>query len=76
MLGLSIVIFLENKSADFGLRNIAHILQILESLQEHDSNLVLVEVVVLLSLALLDDVFEQPIHLHDVHISPVELADF
>ena len=76
MLCFSIVVLFENESADFGLRDIAHVLQVLESRQEHHSDLVLVEVVLILPLTFLQDVLEKCIHLHDVDISSVELADF
>jgi hypothetical protein len=76
MLCFSIVVLLENEGADFGLRNIAHVLQVLESLQEHHSDLVFIEVVFMLSLAFLQDILEKTIHLHDIDVSAVELADF
>ena len=76
MLCFSIVVLLENESADFGLRDIAHVLQVLKSRQEHHSDLVFVKVVLILALAFLQNVLKKSIHLHDVDISSVELADF
>ena len=76
MLGLSKIILFENKGADLGLREVAHVLQILEGLEEHHSDLVLVELVIeMFTIAFLDDVLEEAIHLHDVDITAIELAN-
>jgi hypothetical protein len=76
MLGFSKVVLSEDEGALLGLTQVSHIFQLTKGCSEHVLDLVVFELIALISAAFFQDVLEKAVHFHDVDIFSIKFADF